>query len=132
MEDSALVAETGFKDIKDVPAGLAVVDDDRKLQRAGYIQLVDEQLDLRVLVAIVAIIIQTDLPDGYHPFEFGEGLEPMLPVLARIGYLGGRHSHSVVYIGRGFEIFIHMLKIDKAIAYADDMRHRFPLRELDD
>jgi hypothetical protein len=96
------------------------VDDNRQIKPGGHFELVNKKFDLASPVTIFMEIVQTNLAQGDYPWELDRFLDRRLPIPTWIGYLRRGDTYGMEDMFCGFEVFVHLFEINKAVANADD------------
>jgi hypothetical protein len=108
------------------------VNDHRKIEFLGKIQLANEQLDLGIPVTELVIVVQTYLTDRHYPVPFAAVGDTGFPVIPGPGHLGGRNADAMVDVNFGFQIVVDLIEIPEVVADAHDARYFFLLCLLND
>ena len=98
----------------------------------GELELVDEELDLALSIAILMKIVETYLAQGHDALELEGVLYRAPPFLAGILNLRGRDADGVIDVFGRLEILVDLLEVHKTIADAHDPRNADLFRLLAD
>jgi hypothetical protein len=96
------------------------MDDHRHIELRSQVKLGDKQLDLGIFIPKFPVIIQTYLPYGDHPGQGGPLFYGLGPFFSGVLHLRGADPHGMIHVGRGFEVFVDLRKVMKAVANRND------------
>ena len=116
MEDRTFLRNVVLEDVKDIVAGLPVVDDHWKMVLSGNLKVPEEHLHLNALVLAVFAVIKTGLPYGHDAVQLQELEDLGVPVKKTVAALCGRHTYRMVNILGALEVLVDDLEVRQAVA----------------